>query len=242
MRTLWVLPHSPWSERARWALLHHRVSFEEKAHVPFIGEPLLRWRAKQSHATVPLLVDEAGPTMGSLLIAERAEALAQEATTPLFPSERRQAIVALDAEIELVFRAARAIIVTNIATDDAAALEGVPKGLRFLPGAAASAKMASRYVGKKYAASLDGAEAKLREGLLSVRGKVAGRKYVHDAFTYADVIAATLVHFITPPAREFIRMGPAMRRAWTHDGLAKEFADLVVWRDGLYAACRPPSS
>lgn len=36
-----------------------------------------------------------------------------------------------------------------------------------------------------------------------------------------------------------IRLGPATRAVWTQPALAAEFADLLAWRDGLYAAHRP---
>jgi glutathione S-transferase len=39
---------------------------------------------------------------------------------------------------------------------------------------------------------------------------------------------------IVPVADEYLRLGPGTRAAWTRESLAREFADLVRWRDDLY--------
>ena len=86
MLTLYVIHHSPWSERARWALLHHKLRFEEREHVPLIGELSLRMRAKNTKGkvSVPLLVDDEGESVqGSLAIGEHADRIGKRAK--LFP-------------------------------------------------------------------------------------------------------------------------------------------------------------
>lgn len=77
-----------------------------------------------------------------------------------------------------------------------------------------------------------------REGLLALRGRTGGRRCVRDASTFADVIAATTLQFVTQVPDAFIRLGPATRRAWSNDTVAIEFADLVKWRDTIYAEHR----
>src|SRR5262245_14928847 len=49
---------SPWSERARWALDHHRIDYEIIDHAPFLGELRLRRLVggRKKRATVPVLL------------------------------------------------------------------------------------------------------------------------------------------------------------------------------------------
>ena len=44
-RRLVSLKVSPWSERAKWALDHQRLSYQVVEHAPFLGERRLRGRA-----------------------------------------------------------------------------------------------------------------------------------------------------------------------------------------------------
>ncbi len=238
-RTLWTISYSPWSERARWALRHHRVEFVEKQHLPMVGEPMLRWRAKSNRASVPLLMVDGRPTMGSLAIAQYAQQAGS--ASELIPAEHERAIAQLDLDLEPLMNAARGLVVHAIATDRDASLEGLPRALRSLPFAAQTAAFGARYVGGKYDSKQDGALAMCRDGLLALRQRISGRKYVHDTFTFADVMVATTMQFVTPVPNDVIRLGPATRRAWTNETLGKEFEDLVKWRDVIYAERRPNS-
>lgn len=58
-RTLVLLPYSPWSERASWALDHHDLVYRRVDHVPVIGERRLRrWVGRrEGPATVPVLIE-----------------------------------------------------------------------------------------------------------------------------------------------------------------------------------------
>lgn len=58
-RTLVLLPYSPWSERARWALDHHRLAYQTIVHAPVIGERRLRKlvAGRVRPATVPVLIE-----------------------------------------------------------------------------------------------------------------------------------------------------------------------------------------
>jgi glutathione S-transferase len=60
------------------------------------------------------------------------------------------------------------------------------------------------------------------------------RKY-DAAGTGVDLTMAVVLQMVSPVDDRFIRLGPARRRAWTEPTLASEFADLVEWRDRLYA-------
>jgi glutathione S-transferase len=232
MRTLYVLPYSPWSERARWALLHHRFEFTEQEHVPLVGELGLRKRARRwrGRATVPLLLDGQNPVMNSLAIAEYVDAMGSQPS--LFPGELRAPIRALNARVEPTFLAARAWLSSSI--DDASVLELVPSSLRKLPFAVTAAKLGTAFVARKHEVSFDDVVERMRAGFADIRALLAGRAYVHDAFTYADIICATALQFVAPVDDRFIPLGPATRRCWRHAALCEEFADLIAWRDQIY--------
>lgn len=91
MRILYGLRVSPWTQRARWALDHHKLPFRYHEHVPLLGEPLLRARAKVKRPTVPLLLDGGNVIMESLEIARYADLIGTG--SPLFPEELDARIV-----------------------------------------------------------------------------------------------------------------------------------------------------
>ena len=71
-----------------------------------------------------------------------------------------------------------------------------------------------------------------------LRAALDGREHLLDAFSFADITMATSLQFILPVDDRYIALGPATRDAWTHPTLASEYADLLAWRDRLYARHR----
>ncbi len=234
---LYVIHHSPWSERARWALDHHRVAFEEREHVPLIGEIALRARSGKwsGKVSVPLFIDPAtkATVAGSTAIAEHAEELARGST--LFPAGSREAMRALEATVEPILDTARARYTSRLRSDREAQIEAVPPWMRLPLVASPSARLGSWFIARKYDSSFQDIDERLRAGLQSVREALSGRAFLYgDAFSYADILAASALQGVAPVADRFLEMGPATRRLWTHPELAREFADLVAWRDALY--------
>ena len=78
----------------------------------------------------------------------------------------------------------------------------------------------------------------VRAILEELRRALGGRDTMRGEITYADVAAATLMQGIAPVDDRRIRLPPATRAVWTQDDLAREFSDLVLWRDRLYDAHR----
>jgi glutathione S-transferase len=144
MPTLYVIHHSPWSERARWALRHHRIDFEEREHVPLIGELALRSRSrKPGKVSVPLLLDGDEAISGSLEIGAYVDAKGKRAK--LFPDGSEPRIRALHEALEDPLSAARERFVRDLATDAEAQLEVVPSFLRALRSSRASTTRASAW-------------------------------------------------------------------------------------------------
>lgn len=238
---LYAMPYSPWSERARWALLHHRFTFDEITHTPLVGELALRLRARKlaGKVTVPLLRDGKTVVMDSLRIAEWADGRGRG--TRLFPEGRAGDIARLNERAEAVFRAGRVKLLQIGKDSDEAAREFLPPPLRALPFAAASSRLGSSFIARKHGARDMDVQGILRDGFLEIRKLLEGRAFVFESFSYGDILAATALQFLKPVDSRYIPLGPHTREALTDAALVHEFADLVAWRDALYAAHRPLS-
>jgi glutathione S-transferase len=236
---LYTMPYSAWSERARFALLHHGYAFEEREHIPVLGELALRVRARKfsGPATVPLLIEDGLAIMDSLAIAEHVDR--KGSGSSLFPDAQREAIEAFNARLEPMFRVARARALQVSMSDGEAARDLVPAALRALPFAEFSGRLGVRFVSWKHPTPKGEIRELLRAGLVEVRTALNGRRYIHGAFSYADIIAATAVQQVAPPEDRYIPLSPIKRRTWADPQLAAEFSDLVSWRDALYAKHRP---
>ena len=240
MATLYVIHHSPWSERARWALLHHKIAFDEREHVPLIGELALRMRAKNTKGkvSVPLLVDEDSSVQGSLAIGEWVDGRGKK--DKLFPEGSRDRIAKLHETLEDTLHAARERFVRDLPNDFEAQMEALPPFLRALPGAGFSARLGSSFIAMKYNARIGSVNDRIRNGLRHIREELGGKDYILDRFSFADVIATSVVHAVSPNEK-FVKLGPGTLRLWKHETLAKEFRDLIEWRDRVYSKHRPKS-
>lgn len=77
---------------------------------------------------------------------------------------------------------------------------------------------------------------KLLEGF---RQSIGGRETVLEAgFSYADILIATALQMIKPVTRKYWSIGPATREAWTLAHYEQSAADLLEWRDRLFATYR----
>lgn len=242
-RTFFGLKQSPWTERARWALDHHRLPFTYHEHVPMLGEVLLRAKARTMHATVPLLAEGDDVVMGSGTIARHADRVGAGVT--LFPAGTEDEVARWEDVAERMLVAGRTWFFARVRDDRAALAECVPS---FLPGAlrgplAPSAGLAIGFLARKYDVPANGADtatATLRPLLDEARAALSTRPYaVGEAFTYADVVLAGAMHVLRP--RPEVGLGPALQAAWTNQALATEYADLLAWRDRIYTEHRRPA-
>jgi glutathione S-transferase len=234
-RTLYGLSPSPWTERARWALDHHRVSYRYREHVPFIGELALRRKAESKKPTVPLLEDDV-VVMGSAEIAKHADGIGKGES--LFESGDQESIARACTLADRMANAARACVMKRITDSRAAQMEALPK---FIPGPlrpmfAPTTRTAIGFLMKKHGVPDDVdrvIQEDLRPALTEVRSWLGGRRYLNDHFSFADIAIGAQLGGICPHADA--PLGPAMRAVWTNEALAEEFRDLLAWRDALYA-------
>jgi glutathione S-transferase len=241
-RTLYGLSQSPWTERARWALDHHGVTYRYQEHVPFIGELALRRKAKSKKPTVPLLEDDV-VVMGSAEIAKHADRIGKG--DPLFASESEEAITRACTLADRMAHAARACVMKRIVESREARIEALPK---FIPGAlrpmfGPTTRTAIGFLMKKHGVP-DDVERVVREdlrpALAEVRSWLGDRRYLNERFSFADIAIGAQLGGIRPHADA--PLGPAMRAVWTNEALAEEFRDLLAWRDALYADHRRRTS
>jgi glutathione S-transferase len=244
-RTLVSLHVSPWSERAKWALDHHRLRYRVIEHMPVLGERRLRRLVgpDKPRATVPVLVAGSEVLTESWDIARYADREGQG--EKLVPAEREAEVRAWAAVADETMQAGRALVVAGILRSAAALDEqnppAVPRWLR--PALRPTTRVLTRMFARKYALpfdALEGEERKVRSGLDRLRaGLAVGSPYLLGTFSYADVAMASLLQGVVPVADRYLRLGPGTREAWTHRPLADDYADLVRWRDALYQEKRP---
>ena len=242
--TLLGLPYSPWTERARWALDHHHVSYDFEYYMLLLGEPGLRIRLRdfKNKVTVPIFFgDEGNVIRDSWAIAEWADA--QHANTPLFPSEFRPQITSFFVKVEAAVQAGRGLVTAATGKSQQALVESTPS---FIPKAL------------RHAVALSGAPLfKLKYGLTDadlatqratvealateLDGQLSVGSFVFEKFSFADILAATFVQGVKPVDNRFIHMGEGMRAAWTLPDADARFPNLIAWRDAIYETHRNPS-
>jgi len=249
MNELLGLPYSPWSEKAKWALEVRKVPYRFVHYQPLLGEPALRiktgrWRGVVS---VPVMTADGGEVYDdSAKIARFADARGEGPT--LFPKEHEAAITHWIDLGEKALGAGRVLSLHRTLEDPEALKELVPRYLRGLGGIAAGiGGLGVRRTLAKYGAgkdTIDGHLKTARAALHELRAALAKSpststpKTLLPTFTFADIAAAQMLSFVTPPAFG-LKLGKASRRGFTDPALAKEYADLLAWRDALYEAHRP---
>lgn len=234
--TLYYLPYSPWSLKARCALRHHAIAVREHEYIPVLGEPALRLRLRKfsGRLTVPVLFTPDGALSDSWEIALFAERMGSGVT--LIPNEKRAVIAEWNAASERLLDAARGCAMLRVVHAPEAALESLPKALAGVLGRR-GAGLAVRAFNAKYAISAEleaSYRAVMREELSRLHNALAGgRRFLLDQLSYADFAMAVCITCMRPLPSS--KMGPAMRLASTDEVLAAEFPELIAWRDALNA-------
>ncbi len=242
-RTLVSLPVSPFSERARWALDHHRLRYRTIVHEPFIGEAKLqKLVGPGKKATAPALIEHGIVIGDSTLIARHADIHGEG--SPLFLSGKDAELAHWLTLANETSAAGRVLVSVALLKNGGALDETLPRRLGQLrPLLRPVTRYGTRWFARKYnfgldAAAVAAATAAVRAGLDAVREGLHGKRYVLDEFSYADILVALLLQMVTPVQHAAYPLKPATRAAWTSPQLAKEFADLVEWRDALYTRHR----
>lgn len=233
------LPFSPWSEQARWALEARGIAYTKQRYEPLIGEVGLRrttgiWRGAVS---VPAMLLEDEVLTDSWDIAKWA---ARHGDGPnLLPDEA--AVASWRERGQRGLSAGRALSLARVVEDSDALRELTPKPLRRFGGLSRALTRAGvRRTQRKYGCKgeLLAHDATLRSVLNELREALRREGYVLGEFSYADITASQMLAFVKPHAGKFLRLGEANRRVYGDVELAKDYPDLVEWRDTLYAKHR----
>lgn len=232
--TLVGLHYSPWTQRARWALDHHRVGYRYREYLPVVGEPLLRLEARKltGRISVPVLLTPHGAIFDSLAIARHADTMGQGSR---LVDGHEGAVDRWVALAERALHAARGLVLRAVDADPEAQAESVKLPMpRLLKGP--TARFGTAVLNWKWNAGITEAEgeARVAEVLEQLRAAVAGSGYIDGEFSFADIVGAGVVQCIQPVSHRFIPLEPATRRAWTRPRLVEQFGDLIQWRDRLF--------
>lgn len=246
-RTLVQLPVSPWSERARWALDHHKLPFDTIAHAPFLGEGKLRKlrKAKASEkATTPLLIEGDQLYKDSSDIARHADAIGSGAK--LFPAGKDDEVQHWVNVAEACSTHGRVLITRRLLDSPKALDEQLPP---FTPGLVRPllrpiTRYGTQWFARKYAldvsdAGVAAAEAGAAKGFEAIRaGLQKSSPYLLGTFSWADIVACLLLQAVKPVQHPKYPLLPATRAQWEAPHLVEPLKDLLAWRDDLYARHR----
>jgi len=233
--------YSPWTERARWSLDHHGIAYRFEEHVPVMGELALRRRLgayRGARATVPVFFDGPNVISESIDIVFHADSIGRGA--PLVRD--REATRRYFERVERGLVAMRGRVLASVLTDREAQRESavmVPKSVAGLmrPFVRAS----TRFMASKYGVSGRSAgdfEPEMRELLVEIRRAIDDGSLSTDTFSANHIAAATFLQGVSPVRAPHMQLTQAVRRAWTCEPLAAEFADVLSWRDLLYSQRR----
>jgi glutathione S-transferase len=243
MLELHHLSYSPWSERARWVLEHHGLEYRSRPYTPMIGELPLRFRTGRfrGRITVPVLFTGDGAIADSTDIALYADRIG--AGPKLLPGADEPFIREWIARSERALGAGRALVTRRTGESPDALLESVPPALRALgPVGRALGQSGVRFFVEKYGlASHDAADdvRVIAEELDALRAALGSRETLLGSFSYADVVATSVVQVVSPVEHPALKLGPATRAVWETPELRDRYADLVAWRDRTYTRYRP---
>jgi len=243
---LFGIPFSPWTEKARWVLDHHRLDYTFQEHGPVLGELRLRALMRQptGRMTVPVLEADRW-YKDSFEIARHADGLGQGHR--LFPPERLDELAAWNARSEVALAAARAIFLLGSVDQprflDSVLPPGVPAGMRPLLRPMLRRGMESLIQKYRMREDTGRHESVVTEALDALAATVSlERPYLLGAFSYADIAMAVTLQGVSPVDEAFMPVGLGGREAWSQPRLAARYPGLIQWRDALYAKHRRPAT
>ncbi|AKV03279.1 hypothetical protein AKJ09_09942 [Labilithrix luteola] len=228
---------SPWTEKARWALDHHRIPYRYEEYTPLLSEPWLRLRARRTRGaiSVPYLLGPGGFSLGdSFAIAQEADRRGREEC--LVPLDLMPDITAWNERAERLMRAGRSRILEQTEQRKDVQLESLPqelpRGIRRV--LTPTVRVGTAYLRKKYAVRVVPDE-ELEVELAAVRAAIAGdpSRALLGRFTLADIAMASALQAVRPHATQPVGLLSAQRAAWERRELAARWEDVLAWRDAM---------
>jgi len=238
-------PSSIWSEKAHWVLDFCRIPYTREIYTPLISTPRVRYLAGNlfGKLTLPIITYQSEVYSDSYTIAQFANAKRAHGAADLFPVEHLTEINEWEALSQQLMDRCRIKALVKMKTNQQS-LENnlpafIPKALR--PHLRFMTKIALSNFQNKYPIAEQDPDLLLRQGLLKLRAKLKESKgYILKEFSYADITMATAIVGFKPVDTRYMPIDDATIDSMTDDRLAEEFADLIAWRDQLYATFRLP--
>ena len=235
----------PWTEKARWALDHHILSYQYQEHTVLLGTPALcfKMRRFRGGVTVPALIAQEDKywrrIADSFEIARYADGIGHK--KKLFPLTLGGEVAHFNDLSEAGCDDGRAIFMHRMAVDKGAQMASIPENtphfLRHVMAAAVPLGLA--YINSGFSIKARNPEQRhtsLQQTLLEIRRclKKSAGPYLLGEFTYADIAIASMLQVIDPHKDSLLAKNQALLPCWQNKVLADEFADLLEWRDALY--------
>ncbi len=205
--TLWQLPASHFSEKARWALDHKRVAHRRRSPVPGSHMPIAAALTRGRANTFPILRMDGRTIVGSSAIVAALEQSHPEAALfPADPEERRRAL-ALEAYFDEELGPGARLFAFHEMGKDRKSLESLmeesaPGPLAKIP--AVSATYGRVFTGLRFGVHDEQAAQEARQTLLDTLDRIErelgdGEYLVGEKFSVADLAAASLFFPIVLP-------------------------------------------
>ena len=213
---LWHIPVSHYSEKARGALAHKGIEHDRKSPIPGAHLAYALWLTRGKHKTFPVLrLDGRNIGDSTAIIAALEDRRPERPLYPEDPADRRRALELEDFFDEELGPQIR-LLVWHVLRTDRARMEELgytmmPPSLRDNRFArAASARFGSTWVQMRFRVTSDeraeAAKAKVLAAVDRLEAELDGGEFlVGDAFSVADLTAASLLYPIVNPPE-----GPAV--------------------------------
>ncbi|MHB1834997.1 MAG: glutathione S-transferase family protein [Solirubrobacteraceae bacterium] len=210
--TLWHIPISHYSEKARWALDYKSISYRLRAPLPGAHIPVALWLTRGRHYTLPVL-DLGGQRIGdsTAIIAALEERHPEPPLYPHAPDHRGRALALEEWFDEQLGPYMRRFVFHELARDPTCFAEigakAAPRAFRLIGPSGAA--YASVLTGLRYGARNDDAaetaRAKIIAALDRLDAELGTSDYlVGDSFSVADLTAAALLYPLVRPPEAFV--------------------------------------
>jgi glutathione S-transferase len=212
---------SPWAERVRWALTYKGVPYEKQNYQPGVDEEAVKKLTGQ--AQVPVLVVNGKVIPDSTAILNWLEEYKPHpALMPAADKDRAQVMLWEELMDGVLGPQARMLIVGH-----------------FLRSSEPELQKGGQYFAQKYQHSAyteEHAKVTVERVLTILKHALDGRHYlVSEAFSRADVTAASMLLLVNPPPDDLFLFPASMRPMYTVPLTSDaRFAQIFAWRDEIY--------
>lgn len=249
-RKLVLIPFSPWSEKARFALDYCNVKYTRKSYTIMLDDWWVRILLKRPFGafTLPFLIQPDGKVVEDSYALSRS---IPEVAAQLFPVAQLDDILRVNQLCDQLLDTGRALASQAVLTDREAMFENIPPFIpvKLRPYLLSIVKIAISSLDKQFGVLAKSPEQllqKMRSDLVQLREIIHAKKgregTLLEQLSFADIAAAAALHFVSPVQHAKVRIAPHTRKTMTQPSLASEFQDLLTWRDALYTRYRDVSA